>query len=275
MKKTTLSIALILCIIHSIDAQLVVIENQIRFSEARGFDYEPSSDAVFYNDYNNGRVVKLGDVGGNGWFLGKLGVGTTAPKESLDVHGAINILRGSNDKASFITLDHDPKIWSSGHSGMSYPFTGSDLGHLILQPRTSLPRDILFVTGDGDDIRMVVKGNGNIGVGTINPDAKLTVRGDIHTQEVKVDLNGSVAPDFVFEHNYRLATLEETEKFIQDNKHLPGVPSSQEMEENGIELKEMNLKLLQKVEELTLYLIDQNKEIRELKEKVLKLESNR
>lgn len=220
-------------------------------------------------------MVKLGDVGGNGWFLGKLGVGTTAPKESLDVHGAINILRRSNDKASFITLDHDPKIWSSGHSGMSYPFTGSDLGHLILQPRTSLPRDILFVTGDGDDIRMVVKGNGNIGVGTINSDAKLAVRGDIHTQEVKVDLNGSVAPDFVFEHNYRLPTLEETEKFIQDNKHLPGVPSSQEMEENGIELKEMNLKLLQKVEELTLYLIDQNKEIRELKEKVLKLESNR
>ncbi len=275
MKKITLTLAAILSVMHAVDAQLMVPENEIRFSEARGFDYEPSSDAVFYNDYNNGRVVKLGDVGGNGWFLGKLGIGTSDPRERLDVHGAINIVRGSGGRASFITLDHDPKIWSSYNStSTSYPFTNSDLGHLVLQPRTSSPRDILFVTGDGDDIRMVVKGNGNIGIGTTSPDAKLAVKGDIHTQEVKVDLNGSVAPDFVFEQDYKLLTLQETEKYIRANKHLPEIPSAQEMEENGLELKEMNLKLLQKVEELTLHLIRQNKEIQELKKKVEKLDSN-
>lgn len=114
--------------------------------------------------------------------------------------------------------------------------------------------------------------SGNIGVGTDSPDAKLTVKGDIHTQEVKVDLNGAVAPDFVFEETYALRTLEETENYIQLNKHLPEIPSASEMEENGFELKEMNLKLLQKVEELTLYLIIQNKQNKEQQERIEKLE---
>lgn len=107
----------------------------------------------------------------------------------------------------------------------------------------------------------VVTANGNIGIGTNAPDAKLAVKGIIHTQEVKVDIAGSVAPDFVFEKNYLLPGLKETEVYIQDHKHLPGIPSGQAMEEHGINLKEMNLKLLQKVEELTLYVIEQQKQL--------------
>ena len=109
--------------------------------------------------------------------------------------------------------------------------------------------------------------NGDVGIGTTTPDAKLTVKGNIHTQEVKVDLNGAVAPDFVFAEGYELKTLAETEEYIQKHKHLPEIPSAKEMEENGIKLKEMNLKLLQKIEEPTLYIINQQKEIKTLKEK--------
>ena len=119
------------------------------------------------------------------------------------------------------------------------------------------------------------QGNVGIGTGSTQPDAKLTVKGDIHTQEVTVDLQGAVAPDFVFEEEYELKTLEETEEYIQANKHLPEIPSASEMEENGFELKEMNLKLLQKVEELTLYLIEQNKEIQNLKQEVAELKSEK
>lgn len=120
--------------------------------------------------------------------------------------------------------------------------------------------------------------NGKIGIGTTNPDELLTVKGIIHTQEVKVDLKGSVAPDYVFEKyfsgfsdlmpEYELISLEKLELFLKKNNHLPNIPSASEMETNGILLKEMNLLLLQKIEELTLYTLQQQKEIEELKRKV-------
>jgi hypothetical protein len=119
--------------------------------------------------------------------------------------------------------------------------------------------------------------NGKIGIGTTAPDELLTVKGKIHAQEVLVDLDGAVAPDYVFEKyfngfsemmpEYRLISLEELEAFLKENKHLPNVPSAETMQAEGISLKTMNLILLQKIEELTLYTIQQQKEIDALKEK--------
>jgi len=106
--------------------------------------------------------------------------------------------------------------------------------------------------------KMRIKRNGLVGIGTENPDAKLTVKGDIHAEEVLVDLSVP-GPDYVFEEDYDLRTLEETEAYIRANKHLPEVPSAIEMEANGIELGEMNMLLLKKVEELTLHTIEQQK----------------
>ncbi len=125
--------------------------------------------------------------------------------------------------------------------------------------------------------------NGKIGIGTKTPDELLTVKGKIHTQEVLVDLNGAVAPDYVFEQyytgeskvnpNYRLLSLQEIEAYTKEHHHLPGIPSAEEIKENGLSLKEMNLLLLRKLEELTLYTIEQQKEINALKEKVNSLEN--
>ena len=120
--------------------------------------------------------------------------------------------------------------------------------------------------------------NDKIGIGTEQPDALLTVKGDIHAQEVLVDLKGAVAPDYVFENYfegdsklnpaYEFSTLDEVEQFIKKNHHLPGVPSATALEKDGMSLKKMNLILLEKVEELTLYLIEQQKEIEALKETI-------
>ncbi|WP_157809598.1 tail fiber protein [Ulvibacter sp. MAR_2010_11] len=125
--------------------------------------------------------------------------------------------------------------------------------------------------------------NGKIGIGTEQPDEMLTVKGKIHTQEVLVDLNGAVAPDYVFETyfkgiselkpDYTMPSLEEVAAFIEENHHLPGVPSASQFEQEGFLLKEMNLLLLQKIEELTLYAIEQQKEINDLKEKLSVLEN--
>ena len=71
--------------------------------------------------------------------------------------------------------------------------------------------------------------------------------------------------DFVFDEDYRLPSLYELEKYVTTNRHLPDIPSAKEVEDNGVDLCEMNAKLLQKVEELTLYVIDLQKQIDELK----------
>jgi hypothetical protein len=107
--------------------------------------------------------------------------------------------------------------------------------------------------------------NGNVGIGTNQPDEKLTVYGKIHAQEVKVDLSVP-GPDYVFHPTYKLPTLTEVKAFIDKNQHLAEIPSAAEMAKNGLDLGDMNVKLLKKVEELTLYLIEKDEEINDLKQ---------
>ena len=101
---------------------------------------------------------------------------------------------------------------------------------------------------------------------------KLYVEGGIISESVKVALKTSGDwSDYVFNNDYKLMSLEETEKFVKTNKHLPGVPSADELvKAGGFDLAKMDAKLLEKVEELTLYLIKQQKEIEELKKEVKK-----
>jgi hypothetical protein len=105
---------------------------------------------------------------------------------------------------------------------------------------------------------LTILSNGNLGIGTTAPQEKLSVNGKIRAQEIKVE--ASNWPDYVFEEGYHVGTLEGLESYIKTNKHLPDTPSAKEVEKNGVELGEMNAKLLQKIEELTLHLIYENKE---------------
>ncbi len=82
-----------------------------------------------------------------------------------------------------------------------------------------------------------------------------------------VDFNG-ICPDYVFAANYKLLSVKELENFVKQNQHLPEVPSAKEVEQKGINVGEWNITMLKKIEELTLYVIEQNKQIEELKTKV-------
>ena len=118
----------------------------------------------------------------------------------------------------------------------------------------AVPRAMLFSVNGSERLR--ITSNGNVGIGTLIPTEKLAVNGKIRAQEIKVE--NTDWPDYVFSKSYQLPTLQETEKHIKEKGHLPGIPSAAEVKANGIELGEMNAKLLHKIEELTLHLIKQD-----------------
>lgn len=113
--------------------------------------------------------------------------------------------------------------------------------------------------------RMTIKENGFVGIGTENPQSLLAINGKITAKEVEVTLSGW--SDFVFADDFNLRPLSEVEEFINTNRHLPDVPSEAEVLQNGVNLGEMSSILLQKIEELTLYIIELNKRIAELEGK--------
>lgn len=135
----------------------------------------------------------------------------------------------------------------------------------------------IAVRGSGP-LFMISGQSGFVGIGTVSPDAMLTVAGNIHSREIKVAVNAGA--DFVFKDDYTLQSLEEIEDFVKKNSHLPNIASADQMKSDGINLGDMNIKLLQKVEELTLYLIEQNKkvlkqasQIRRLTEEVMEIKN--
>ena len=191
---------------------------------------------------NTGKVI-IQDSPGN------VGIGTGAPAYKLQVSGGA------------IALDADQPLRGGGKWLISGNANEVKVG--TANPGVNLA----FDAGDSD--RMLINGTtGNVGIGTTAPDSKLTVKGTVHSQEVKVDLAGAVAPDYVFDKGYPLTSLEELKSYIEENKHLPEIPSAKEMEENGINLKDMNLMLLKKVEELTLHQIESARKIETLEKKL-------
>lgn len=138
---------------------------------------------------------------------------------------------GYNEKISFI---------QSGHASGSYSHVA---GVLVLNPF-----------------------GGFVGIGVDNPQHELDVKGSMRACKlIANDLDGWC--DYVFEDDYELMSLAELESFITMNKHLPGIPTEEEVAENGVDLGEMNKKLLKKVEELSLYIIEQEKRIQALENK--------
>ena len=174
----------------------------------------------------------------------KVGIGITNPPSLLSVSGDIALRYGSELKT---TIGNHRTILRTGWSNWQDYLSIHVPGNLAANATPKIH----------------IRSNGNVGIGTTSPSSRLTVKGNIHAEEVKVDLNVP-GPDYVFDEDYELSSLEEVEKYIQENKHLPEIPSAADMEKTGIYLSEMNMKLLKKVEELTLHMIDLHHEMKRL-----------
>jgi streptogramin lyase len=110
---------------------------------------------------------------------------------------------------------------------------------------------------------------GNVGIGTSLPDEKLSVKGKIRSQEIIVETANW--PDYVFDKKYNLPSLKNVEAYINEHKHLQDIPSAKEIEKAGLQLGDVQKKMMQKIEELTLYIIEQNKRIEKLEAEKLQI----
>ncbi|MES2776316.1 MAG: hypothetical protein V4722_19225 [Bacteroidota bacterium] len=122
--------------------------------------------------------------------------------------------------------------------------------------------------------RMRIKGNGQVCIGSNDPASgyMLSVSGKLIAEEMRVQVKG-LWPDYVFSNGYKLRPLEKVEAYIKQHSHLPNIPSAATVKQQGIAVGEMQNKLMEKVEELTLYLIKANKEIKALQEEVKALKN--
>lgn len=181
---------------------------------------------------------------------GNTGVNTEDPQHTLDVHGDFRVT--SNNNYFFYNGAGDLKL-SYQTRGTGGRAIVHDTGNTL-----SLNYDNDFTGGTRIGNTFLVKGD------------NASLQGKLEAKEIKVTLTPTA--DFVFEEKYNLPKLEDVEKHIKEKKHLPDIASAKEMEKEGVNVGEFQIKLLQKIEELTLYTIEQNKLIKEQQKRIEKLE---
>ena len=217
----------------------------------------------------------------NNWFPsgnnisythGKVGIATTTPDRDLaikyssnsgETHSipAVSVINTNTTGYSFSTFE-----FSANNGAVSGEFFADGSGVFL----PGVPSVAFFATkntplllGTNKMVRLTITKDGKVGIGTSNPgDFKLAVNGSIRAKELRIDTGWA---DFVFEPQYQLPTLVDVADFISSNGHLPGIPSAAEVEKEGISVGEISSKLLQKIEELTLYVIDLKQENDSLK----------
>jgi len=198
---------------------------------------------------------------------GSVGIGTTTPATTLDVNGTGNFSGSLSTGTLADGTNTFQEVLANSYYGIpdvSYPgqFRWYASPNNSLYKNNALYQMRSWDAGTNtENTILTLTGGGNVGIGTTTPDQLLSVAGNIHAEEVLVNLTGF--EDRVFKKTYHLPTLTEVKAYIDQNHHLPGVPSEGEVMKNGLKLGDMDRTLTKKVEELTLYLIEKDKQLNE------------
>ena len=216
-----------------------------------------SGVANFVGNLNDSLFGIYGNTSGWRFFFdhknGNMGIGTSNPKVALSFPAAtgkkISLYPGGSGDVGMGVYGNEFRLHSD-YSGADITFGYDNYTN-------------------GFTERMRVKGDGRVCIGTTSPanGYLLSVNGKVIATEVRVESKVNW-PDYVFNNDYKLLSLEELEASINANKHLPGIPSASEIKEGGIMLGDMQTKTIEKVEENTLYIIELNKKIKLLEDKI-------
>ena len=228
-----------------------------------GFN-ETGSDKLYIDNSNTSSPLIYGDFDSNILSpFGYLGINTKTPVGELHVHSTDkthNIIyvtpqtAGSGDSTSVFLAEDDDASY-----GMYWMYDGSG-NQMELWGKSN-------ITEYGPHI-IVDRNDGDVSIGdSFATGYKLSVAGKVICEELRVNLQTNW-PDYVFTENYKLLPVDDLENFIQDKGHLPNIPSAAEMEESGLDVGETQRLMMEKIEELTLYIIQQQKQIEELKNEI-------
>ena len=240
---------------------------------------------------------------------GNVGVGIEIPQAKLDVNGDINatgsflLNKGISTGASLGSAYGEHLGWGTSYIGFNATRDNGDwklasdgahngggviwssvFGDLFFAaiPATGSSSQTLQTLTDTqlkNNIKLTVTADGNVGIGTTDPQRTLEVVGNASVEGLlmakSLMVSAALWPDFVFEKDYKLTPLSEVEQFIAENQRLPNVPSASEIETDGVNVGEMNALLLQKIEELTLYIIEQEKQMKDLEKRFSEIENKK
>jgi hypothetical protein len=247
-------------------------------------DYRDGTERIFTGMQDSVRWgIYGGGTGGVGWGVnfnaktGNVNVGNTVQDfyrmnitgsdYAMGLYSAAGNFYGDIYKSST-----DDLIVGSAYGNI---FAGTPAKNIILNPPSSF---ILYpgnvgINTNTPNARLHVSGNVYVGTAAGTPAAgyQLSVKGKIISEEVKVQLSASW-PDYVFADDYKLPDLADLEKYITTNKHLPNIPAAAEIEKNGFELGDMQRRSIEKIEELTLLMLQMNKQNIEMKQKMEQME---
>ena len=189
---------------------------------------------------------------------GKVGIGTTIPEVKLHIKGG-----------SDLNLASGGQFILGSTTGQNLGFDDNEI-----MARNNGGVAPLYIQGNGGDVMIIPNEGGRVGIGITSTNFLpvgylLAVDGKIISEEVRVEMS-SDWPDYVFKNDYALTPLDVLENQIKEKGHLPGIPSAKEVKANGVELGDMQKRMMEKIEELTLYLIEANKKIVRLEKLVVK-----
>lgn len=218
------------------------------------------------NDVSITATVSINDISIDEIFLGiQPGI---AQRDTIFLPNPVANWSNGNDFVRFLVQVPDLDEDRTSATLLNDYFASEDLLGAQFSVNAN-PNGVIIKKGDETNL-MVINNDGFVGIGTSSPDEKLTVNGEVHAREIRIDLNVP-GPDYVFEPTYNLPSLEDMERYINKNKHLPYIPSAKEMEKEGIKVGDNQMSLLRTVEELVLHQIALQKQMNELLQQNLDL----
>jgi hypothetical protein len=223
-----------------------------------GWTHVGGADSIIVGEGIGGVSAAIGTFTNHAFRL----VAGTAGKVSLYPTGEVTV--GTNSTPSFgrFTVETPNNSFGISHTSTGGNILATNIGGTSAGIGTFSFTNMRIFSNSVSCI-LIAAATGNVGIGTDNPTYKLSVNGNIRSKEVVVETGWA---DYVFQKNYKLPSLRDVEKYIEVNKHLPNIPSAAEIEANGLHLGDTQKKMMEKIEELTLYLIEANKRIEKLEQ---------